>query len=165
MATEQTYSVKELANWVLDFAEHRGERLTNMAFNKLVYFAYEFSLREKGRKLTAAKIEAWDHGPVFREVYSAFKNFGADQISSRASRYNTGTNSVEIVIPDLAPNDEAIMVEALDSLIRLPAYILRELSHEAGGAWDRVWNHDRSSNPGMEISDDLILESAAAGRD
>ena len=72
---------------------------------------------------------------------------------------------MEIVIPDLAPNDEAIMVEALDSLIRLPAYILRELSHEAGGAWDRVWNHDRSSNPGMEISDDLILESAAAGRD
>lgn len=164
MSQHVSYSVKELANWVLDYAESMGGDLSNMALNKLVYFAYEYALREHGRKLTAAKIEAWDHGPVFREIYSSFKKYGSDPITSRASRYNTGTNTVDTVSPSLAPEDEAIIVSAIGPLIRLPAYILRELSHDVGGAWDKVWNHSCSSNPGMEITDDLILECSPTGR-
>jgi uncharacterized phage-associated protein len=154
-----TYSVKALANWVLDFAESRGERVSNMALNKLIYFAYEHALVTTGRKLTSAKIEAWDHGPVFREVYSSFKNFGSEAITSRATRYNTGTNSVETVNPEIAPDDESLLIEAVEPLIRLPAFILRELSHDGSGAWAQVWNHGASSNPGMEITDEVILKS------
>lgn len=154
-----TYSVKALANWVLDYAEGQGERLSNMALNKLVYFAYEHALVTTGRKLTSAKIEAWDHGPVFREIYSSFKTFGGDPINSRATRYNTRTNSVEIVNPDIAPDDESLLIEAVEPMIRLPAFILRELSHDASGAWAQVWNHGSSSNPGMEITDEVILNS------
>jgi uncharacterized phage-associated protein len=135
-----------------------------MALNKLIYFAYEFALKAYGRKLTDAKIEAWDHGPVFREVYSAFKKFGPDPISDRASRYNTRTNSVETVVPDIAPDDEVLIIEALEPLIRLPAYILRELSHDASGAWAAVWHHTKSSNPGMEITDELILNCPPTAR-
>lgn len=160
MTDRSTYSVKELANWVLDFAASKGERPSNMALNKLVYFAYEHALKAYGRKLTTAKIEAWDHGPVFREVYSAFKKFGADGITDRASRYNTRTNCVETVLPDIAPDDQRLMIEALEPLIRLPAHILRELSHDNRGAWARVWFHQTSSNPGMEITDEIILISS-----
>lgn len=158
-ANPSTYSVKELANWVLDFAASKGERPSNMALNKLVYFAYEFALTTAGRKLTNAKIEAWDHGPVFREIYSSFKRFGADPITDRASRYNTETNSVEIVNPNVAVDDEMLMIEALEPLIRLPAFILREISHDGAGAWAKVWDHSTSSNPGMEITDQVILQS------
>lgn len=164
MLESSTYSVKELANWVLDFADSRGARLSNMALNKLIYFAYEFALKTTGRKLTNAKIEAWDHGPVFREVYSSFKKFGSDPINDRASRYNTGTNSIETVIPAIASDDEALMMEALEPLIHLPAFILRELSHDASGPWAAVWHHNTSSNPGMEITDDLILDCPATAR-
>jgi len=135
-----------------------------MALNKLVYFAYEFALKRDGRKLTDAKIEAWDHGPVFREIYASFKKFGSDSIEDRATRYNTQTNTVEIVTPTIAAYDEELMIEALEPLIRLPAYILRELSHDASGPWAAVWHHETSSNPGMEITDDLILSSPATAR-
>lgn len=164
MSLTSTYSVKELANWVLDFADSRGARPSNMALNKLIYFAYELTLRKTGRKLTNAKIEAWDHGPVFREVYSAFKKFGADPITDRATRYNTRTNDVETVVPSIAKDDEEMMIEALEPLIRLPAFILRELSHEDSGPWAAAWNHGGSSNPGMEITDDLILNCPATTR-
>jgi uncharacterized phage-associated protein len=164
VTSNKTYSVKELANWILDFAESRGEKPTNMALNKLIFFAYEYALVTTGRKLTSAKIEAWDHGPVFREVYSAFKKFGADQISDRANRYNTETNSVEIVIPSIDFSDEMIIMEAIEPLIRLPAFILREMSHDVAGAWAKVWNHGSSSNPGMEITDDIIFESKLTSR-
>ncbi len=159
MSESSTYSVKELANWVLDFAQSKGEHPTNMALNKLVYFAYEYALTKQGRKLTNAKIEAWDHGPVFREIYSEFKKYGADPIKDRASRYNTRTNSVEIVNHNIASDDEELILEALEPLIRLPAFVLRELSHDSRGAWAKVWDHKSSSNPGMEISDDIILDS------
>ncbi|MFC4292928.1 Panacea domain-containing protein [Sphingorhabdus arenilitoris] len=164
MTSPSTYSVKEVANWILDFCENHGERPTNMALNKLIYFAYEYALLKESRKLTLAKIEAWDHGPVFREVYSAFKKFGADPITDRATRYNTETNSVENVNPTIELSDQAIIVEAIEPLIRLPAFILREMSHDLGGAWSKVWNHKSSSNPGMEISDELILESKMTSR-
>ena len=164
MTNTNTYSVKEIANWILDYSESQGEQLTNMALNKLVFFAYEYSLVKTGRKLTSAKIEAWDHGPVFREVYSAFKKYGADPITDRATRYNTETNSVQIVIPSIALSDETVIIEAIKPLIRLPAFILRELSHDVAGAWAKVWNHGSSSNPGMEITDAIILESELSSR-
>lgn len=154
-----TYSVKEIANWILDFAESRGAPISNMALNKLVYFAYESFLVRSGRKLTKAKIEAWDHGPVFREVYSSFKQFGADAIPARATRYDPGTNSVEIVNYAVAEDDEKLLIEALEPMIHLPAYILREISHDSRGAWAKVWAHGATSNPGMEITDDIILSS------
>lgn len=164
MAKSSTYSVKEIANWILDFADFKNVKLTNMALNKLVYFAYEHSLMSTGRKLTNAKIEAWDHGPVFREIYSAFKKYGAEPISERASRYNPGTNSVEIVKPTIAPSDEVLLIEVIEPLIRLPAYILREISHDAAGAWSQVWYHAGPANPGMEITDEIILGSKSTAR-
>jgi uncharacterized phage-associated protein len=159
-----TYSVKELANWILDYAEGLGQSLSNMSLNKLVYFAYEYALVTEGRKLTAAKIEAWDHGPVFREIYSSFKKFGSEGITDRASRYNPGTNSVEIVQDNIALDDQRLIIEAIEPMIRLPAFILREISHDDAGAWAKVWNHGDSSNPGMHITDDLILSSLPTSR-
>lgn len=158
------YSVKQIANWILDYADRRGLTLSNMSLNKLVYFAYEYALVTSGRKITGAKIEAWDHGPVFREIYSSFKKFGSDDITDRATRYNPITNSVEMVEPDIAPEDEKIIIEALEPMIRLPAFILREISHDDQGPWSSVWHHTASSNPGMEITDDIILANLPTSR-
>jgi uncharacterized phage-associated protein len=155
----QHYSVKMIANWLLDYADAKNVKLSNMSLNKLIYFAYESVLRNYGRKLTNAKIEAWDHGPVFREVYAEFKRFGAEPITDRAKRYNTQLDSVELVIPALETKDERVIIEAVDPILKLPAFILREMSHQSGGSWDRVWNHTTSSNPGMQITDEIILTS------
>lgn len=160
MSGRPTYSVKAIANWVLDYADKRQVQLSNMALNKLVYFAYEHALRTHGRKLTSAKIEAWEHGPVYREIYSSFKKFGAGPIHDRATRYNTRTNIVEKVEAEVASEDQKLIIEAIDALIRLPAHVLRELSHDSGGAWAQVWGHEGSVIPGMEITDEIILNSS-----
>lgn len=160
MSERPTYSVRALANWILDYAEKRQVQVSNMALNKLVYFAYEHALRNDNRKLTSAKIEAWEHGPVYREVYSSFKKFGAAPISERATRYNARTNLVEKVEAELAPEDEKLITEAIDALIHLPAHILRELSHDSGGAWAQVWDNNGTVIPGMEITDEIILNSS-----
>lgn len=79
------YSVRGIANWILDEADARKLPVTNMALNKLTYFLYESYLINFGAVVTKARIEAWEHGPVFREIYQAFKKYGDKPIKGRAT--------------------------------------------------------------------------------
>lgn len=157
--SQKTYGIREIANWILDFADTRNVSLTNMALNKLIFFAYEHALISHGRKLTKAKIEAWDHGPVFREVYRSFKEFGKSPITNRAAMYDAKSDQISVVIPTIANEDAVIIEEAIEPLVSLPASVLRELSHDAHGSWSAVWHHKARSNPGMQITDSIILSS------
>lgn len=157
------HSVRGLANWILDYADELGQPITNMALNKLVFFAFEGILLEEKMVLTDAKIEAWDHGPVFREVYHGFKSYSDKPIKSRIEFYSVDTQRPEIVIPELNDHIELILRRMLKPLIPLSAARLRNISHVEGGAWHQVWCHDGYANPGMEITTDLIY-SVARGR-
>jgi uncharacterized phage-associated protein len=156
VSENQTYGIREIANWILDYADSRGLEVTNMSLNKLAYFAYERALVNHGRKLTNAKIEAWDHGPVFREIYRCFKEFGNKPITSRATLYKPELDRIEVVEPKISSDDAEIILSAVKDLVRLPASVLREISHGTGGPWDVVWNHEGRTNPGMQISDEII---------
>ncbi len=158
---QKLYGVRELSNWVLDYADSLGHPITNMALNKLLFFVYEHSLLMHGRKLTGAKIEAWEHGPVFREVYRSFKDHENRPITTRSTKYNPAIDQVEQIIPEIDLNDEIIVREALEPIIHLPASILREISHDSRGPWAAVWHHSGQTNPGMQITDDLIIKQSA----
>lgn len=153
------YGVRQLSNWILDYAAQRDVGLSNMSLNKLLYFAYEHALLLHSSKLTNARIEAWEHGPVFREVYRAFKDHGHREITSRAVKYDPATDALQVASPELDPSDAALVEEAIGSLVHLPASILRELSHAADGPWAATWYHQGSANPGMQITDDVIRAS------
>ena len=159
-----TYGVRQIANWILDYADSQNVKLTNMALNKLIYFAYEYALVQYNRRLTNAKIEAWDHGPVFREVYRSFKNNGSKPIADRATVYDPLTDSLTVATACIDQNDQEIIIEAINDLIKLPAFVLREISHSDDGAWSSVWNHSGRTNPGMEISDEIIYRTNESRR-
>lgn len=154
------YSVRGLSNWILDLADRHGQSVTNMALNKLLYFAYEKTLVEKGLILTEAKIEAWDHGPVFREAYHAFKKHGDKDIKDRVSFYSVDTGNVEISTVALDSELEQFLEGVIAPLLPLSASRLRQMSHVEGGAWHKVWSYEGHANPGMEISPELILITA-----
>lgn len=154
------HSVRGLANWVLDFADQHGARHTNMGINKLVFFAIEALLIEQGVLLTNAKIEAWEHGPVFRELYQSFKKYGNGYIAGRASRFSAVKNEFEEARIQLDAAEEAALQKALLPLIHKSAAELRALSHKPGGAWHKVWWYEGHANPGMEISPALLIDSA-----
>jgi uncharacterized phage-associated protein len=153
------YDVRSIANWVLDRADARGRPLSNMAINKIIYFIVEKALVERGELLTAAKIEAWEHGPVFREVYHSFKHHGDEPITSRATKFDSATRSMIEAADAFSNLDEQLFSDALDAYVHLTAAQLRALSHQPGSPWHRVWWHEGRFNPGMEISIDTIHES------
>jgi uncharacterized phage-associated protein len=155
--------IRAVANFILDLAERQGIGLSNMAVNKIAYFAYEDFLLAKEQKLTNAKIEAWLHGPVFRELYSSFKNFGEELITARATRPDAKTGHRVKCTLDLCTDDLAFLEASVSKYFCKSAAQLRNFSHLPGSPWDRTWNHSGTTNSGMHISDELILDCALKG--
>jgi uncharacterized phage-associated protein len=153
-----SYDVRGVANFVLELAERERERVSNLRINKIVYFLHVSFLREFGRPLVSAKIEAWDHGPVFREIYHQFKKFGRSEIFGRAGRVNVESGSYEIATVDLSDEERIFLAERCRQLLKMPAGLLVEKSHVKGGPWHMARFGNGRVNPGVEITNSLIVE-------
>lgn len=152
-----SYDVRGVANFVLDLADGERERVSNLRINKIIYFLHVGFLREFGRPLVSAKIEAWDHGPVFREVYHQFKKFGRSEITSRAAKINISTGLYETASVDLEECEREFIKERCKQLLKVAAGVLVEKSHEEGGPWHIARFGQGRVNPGVEITNELIV--------
>ena len=151
--------VRALANFVLSVAKKEDLEVSNLAMNKIVYFMYVEYLLAFNKKLTSAKIEAWEHGPVFRELYSAFKKFGDLAITEPAKKMDAQTGKFVVCALEMKDQDSDFLMEVARKLLQYSASKLRNLSHVPGSPWDMVWNHRELINAGMEITDEIILSS------
>ncbi|MCL6584270.1 MAG: DUF4065 domain-containing protein [bacterium] len=75
------YDAKAIANYFLDLAKSKGEKLTLMKLLKLIYFAHGWHLAITGKPLIDEQVEAWQYGPVIPSVYHEFKGFGNQPIT------------------------------------------------------------------------------------
>jgi uncharacterized phage-associated protein len=152
------FDVRGIANFVLDEADKRSVKVTNMALNKIVYFMHCDFLLERQSPLVGAKIEAWKHGPVFREVYHEFKRWNDEPIRGRANRVDPHSGEVVRANLEIDQEDFAFLSTLVERYIVFTASQLRAFSHRDGGPWAKVWGHDGNANVGMKIGNDLISE-------
>ena len=155
------YDVRAIANWFLDRASGLGHALSNLSLNKLVYLAQERSLVERKILLTPARIEAWQHGPVFREIYHAFKDAEGAPVRERAHRFSIEERAMIEAREEFDGEDERFLEAIMARFGHRTASQLRAISHAEGGPWHTVWHYRGSTNPGMEITPALIFEHAA----
>ena len=155
--------VRALANAILDEADARSVEVTNMALNKIAYFVHCDYLVEKSQPLVGAKIEAWQHGPVFREIYHEFKRWGDEPVRSRAVKIDPETGEPKLAQASLTRDERDYLALLIDRYVRFSAAYLRAISHADGGPWRRVWGHDGRANPGMKISNELIKTHYSSG--
>ena len=151
------HDARQVANFLLDYADERGVALSNMAVLKHIYFAHGWHLASRGLPLISNRIEAWEHGPVIRSVYDCFKSCGAAPVKSRATTIDWATG--EIVEARAAFSDETITLlrSTLDYYAGYGAFELSAITHEPGGPWDQVWNAgDGKVRLNMEISNKAI---------
>ncbi len=62
---------------------HRYEDTTNMALQKILYFVNGFSNKFLGEYLFLDTAQAWQHGPVYPDIYDSLSYFKADFLDSR----------------------------------------------------------------------------------
>ena len=68
-------SIFDVANWFL-----AKERMTHKKLQKLCYYAQAWSNAICPQPISDAEFEAWIHGPVCRELYNRYRDYGFDYI-------------------------------------------------------------------------------------
>jgi len=150
---------RAVANFILDEADSIGIWLSNLALQKILYFAHGWSLVLHRRPLVRQSFEAWEHGPVIRDVYGAFKNHGSKPITkTRAVIFDVSTRSECIAKEYFEKQEEFLILDNLKYYGRINAFKLSTMTHTTGGPWDIVWSKKTEANIGMKISDQSILD-------
>jgi len=72
-----------VASRFLRLAAQEGKPITPMQLQKLVYFAHGWYCGITGERLVHEDIEAWEFGPVIRNLYRKYKKFGSDPIEEQ----------------------------------------------------------------------------------
>ncbi|MEO0551485.1 MAG: type II toxin-antitoxin system antitoxin SocA domain-containing protein [Pseudomonadota bacterium] len=150
------YDPRSIANAILDLGDKHQIEITNLALNKILFFIHSDSMLERGNRLSRLTFEAWQYGPVLPLIYHQFKRFGRNPVTERAKRLDKSTGNLIIANYDDLLDSLPFIEQKFLQYARLPASALVALSHEPGGAWDKVWSGD-VDKVGMKITDDLIL--------
>jgi uncharacterized phage-associated protein len=144
---------------MLDEAERNDRNVTNLALQKLLYFAHSRHLIETTRPLVSGYFEAWQYGPVHPAAYKAFKAAGDQPITFRAERQDplTGRRS------PLTPPTAASVVQAVRGVMAsygcLTPGRLVEISHAKDAPWAYVVEQARTKMAfGLRIADSVIIE-------
>lgn len=65
----------EIADYLIAECRERGELLTNLKLQKLLYYADAWNLALRDEPLFAEDFKAWVHGPVLLSQYHRFKDW------------------------------------------------------------------------------------------
>jgi len=168
MAQHRSYSESQqpcmlTADDVADFFLHAADSdsglrqpVTNMRLQKLLYYAQAWSLALTGEPLFGEDIEAWEHGPVVRSVYTRFKKHGSHRLPTELVR-----------MPQLTPAQRSILDAVWASYGDVSAARLRAMAHR-----ERPWKearqaYDEGDTCNVPLSHDAMREyfSARLGHD
>jgi uncharacterized phage-associated protein len=150
------YDPRTIANLVLKYANCIDRKVTNFSVNKIVYFLHGHYLAKTGRPLITEHFEAWQHGPVLYTLYNSFKRYGDQPIDSLAKKMDFSVGELVDVEEFVEEEDAKIIWLYINIYTRASVSQLYEWSHVKGGPWDKAWNYQTRSNPGMVISDEEI---------
>ncbi len=154
------YDVRDVANFTLDYADDRGFPISNLALQKLLYFAHGWFFSIYDSPLIKNKFEAWQFGPVQRVLYDQFKCFKDNPIRGvRATFLNPLTGEAVYREPSISADHASVIKAVLAKYERFSASQLVSLSHVEDSPWEFVWQQaEDATYPGMKIPDALILD-------
>lgn len=152
-----SYSAKAVANYFIALAKKRGEKLTPMKLQKLVYFAHGWHLALTEHPLIDEKVEAWQYGPVIPSLYHEFKSYGKGSISEPATDLDDSLNFVVPELPVDSPADlyaKALIEKVFDVYGKYSGIQLSNLTHIKGSPWEQTWQPNLPK--GTDIDESII---------
>lgn len=138
----KNFSSIDVAKHYLVRTNFDGDLISPLKMQKLVYYAYAWSLVKGDTKLFDEKLEAWPNGPVFPNLYHELKGFGASPISTDIIN---DEGAVEKKISDLPEKIRQIIDYVYDKYSALTAFELVTLTHN-----ESPW---RNARKGLEPTD------------
>lgn len=142
-------SALAVANFLLDKAKAEGRPIRQLKLQKLIYFCYAWYAGNKNDELFSEDIEAWQFGPVVREVYLEFKDAGAAPINRRATELDWKT--FDLVEPEVPAELAEELTPVWDTYKDKSDAWLVEATHAPSEPWGilvkKVGNADKRQIP------------------
>lgn len=109
------YSESHIADYLLAECRERGELLTNLKLQKLLYYAQAWHLALFNEELFAEDFKAWVHGPVLLSQYHRFKGYGYRPIDEETKRPNLDENTIRFLdeVIDMFGAETAVALELM----------------------------------------------------
>ncbi|QWF18146.1 Panacea domain-containing protein [Lysobacter capsici] len=135
---------RDVAQYVVERVREKRDTVTPLQLMKLVYLAHGFTLGVLGRPLIRDEFEAWQYGPVSRDLYEATRRYRSAPVD-----FVEGARSV-----DLDPEERSVVDQVIDYYSQFDGIRLSALTHEKDSPWDRAWSAGTGKN--KLISNNLI---------
>ena len=138
------YPILHIANKIIASTDlEHGELISNLKLQKLLYYMQGYFMAVFGEQLFDNEIEAWQYGPVVRDMYNHFKGNGSSSI----------TLDEGAIIADLTDKEESLFNEVLEEYGQYSAIKLMKMTHE-----ELPWVKTFGENPQGVISTELMVE-------
>jgi uncharacterized phage-associated protein len=113
-----TVTPNEIADYLLCESRYRGEILTHLKLQKLMYYAQAWSVTNRDEALFVEDFQAWVHGPVLPSQYARFRDFGWRPVD------------IDVKRPDLEPDVRKHLDEIVDVFGVESAVALEKMTHQ-----------------------------------
>lgn len=150
-----------IANEFIRRASAEGKLLTQMQLQKLVYIAHGWSLAINGIPLTHDAPEAWEYGPVYKELRKALRHYGRAGVEReiRNDEYDIGTFADDpeaAACATLTADETAVIDRVYRDYGKFHAFQLSALTHRDGTPWTAIYRDGAGRFD--DIPDNMIRE-------
>lgn len=132
------YQAKAIANYFLKLANSKDQRINPMKIQKLVYVAHGWYLAINGEPLIYENVEAWDYGPVIRDLYNEFSSFRGDSINRYATEIDENNSFQEMVEFPEDSSTTDLLNKVYEIYGKFSAIQLSDLTHKKDTPWDNT---------------------------
>lgn len=129
----------QIARYIVRVAQSKGEPISNLKLQKLLYYAQGWHLAFNGNSLFNDDIQAWVHGPVVSSVYSQFKGYGYSPIPVHPRKV------------DLPNKVKELLKAVLLTYLKFDAFTLETMTHE-----EKPWKEARGTLPPTQLCRNVI---------
>ena len=120
------YDVSKIAGFCIHYASSRGEGISNLKLQKILYYIQAAFLVQKGLPCFSEQILKWQYGPVVKSVYESYKQFGSADFCYPAENLDQYQREY---LSDIAPDDIAILERVCREKMPYHAFDLVNQTH------------------------------------
>ena len=122
----------DVAKYIVNRSIDKDKPVSNLQLQKILYFSHIDVIRAgKGKLIDDSQFEAWDYGPVLREVYNEFSPYGANKLTIK--------EKVDSSLSDEMNDIKDIVDKSIDKYIEKSPWELVTKSHQEEGAWKKAY--------------------------
>lgn len=147
-------SPSDIAKYYLYRSMQDGELISPLKMQKLVYYAYSWTLVKNKKKLFDEKIEAWPSGPVVPSLYQNLKHYGSAPIDESFLNVKN-ENELNTLFSKIPKEVKTTLDEVYENYMTKTAFELVTLTHS-----EKPWLEARVGLSATQTSKNAISDDA-----